>query len=69
MEQKSYADDETFDHLINECPCFHLDRVDILHNKPIINSNDWDPHMLLKFAKFDTIKDAVSFNVNTEYVW
>ena len=25
-------EDETFDHLINECPCFYLDRVDLLQN-------------------------------------
>ena len=56
-------EEETFDHIINECPCFHLDRCDLLQNQPIINSLNWDPDTLLKFANIDTIKDALSFNL------
>ena len=26
---------ETFDHILNECPCFQQARFDILHNQPI----------------------------------
>ena len=29
-------EEETFDHIINECPCFYLDRCDLLQNQPII---------------------------------
>ena len=36
-------EDETFDHLINECPCFYLDQVDLLQNQPIVNTTDWNP--------------------------
>ena len=33
---------ETFDHLLNECPCFQQARFDILHNQPIINTLNWN---------------------------
>ena len=61
--------EETFDHIINDCPCFYLDRCDLLQNQPIINTLDWDPEILLKFANIDTIKNALSFNPHTENVW
>ena len=31
-------EEETFDHLLNECPCFYLGRVDLLQNQPIIGT-------------------------------
>ena len=62
-------EEETFDHKINECPCFYLDRCDLLQNQPIINTLNWDPETLLKFANIDTIKDALSFNPRTENIW
>ena len=31
-------EEETFNHIINEYPCFHLDRCDLLQNQPIINT-------------------------------
>ena len=62
-------EEETFDHIINECPCFYLDRCDLLQNQPIINTLEWDPETLLKFANIDTIKDALSFNPRTENIW
>ena len=55
--------------LINECPCFYLDQVDLLQNQPIVNTTDWNPKTLLKFAKIDTIKNALSYNDHTEYIW
>ena len=60
---------ETFDHIINDCPCFYLDRCDLLQNQPILNSLEWDPEILLKFTNIDTIKDALSFNPHTENIW
>ena len=62
-------EEETFDHIINDCPCFYLDRCDLLQNQPIVNSLEWDPETLLKFANIDTIKDALSFNPRTENIW
>ena len=61
-------EDETFDHLINDCPCFYLDRVDLLQNQPIVNTTDWNTKALLKFAKIDTIKNALCYNGHTEYM-
>ena len=46
----------------------YLDRVDLLQNKPIINSDNWNPSTLLIFANIETIKDALSFNDHTEYI-
>ena len=62
-------EEETFDHLINECPCFYLDRCDLLKNQPIVNSVDWIPNTILKFTKIETIAHALSFNTNAENVW
>ena len=44
LQSKIYPEDtsETFDHLLNECPCFQKARFDILHNQPIINTFKWD---------------------------
>ena len=55
-------EDETFDHLIIEWPCFYLDWVDLLQNQPILNTTDWNPKTLLKFAKIDAIKNALCYN-------
>ena len=33
-------EEETFDHLINNCLCFYLDRCEIIKNEPIVNSSD-----------------------------
>ena len=62
-------EEEIFDHLINACPCFYLDRCDLIQNQPIINSLDWDPQTLLKFANIDTIKDALCFNAHESNIW
>ena len=52
-------EDETSDHFINECPCFYLDRCEILKNEPIINDINWTPdqlqyYTLLKLKPFNT---------------
>ena len=54
-------EDETFEHLLNECPCFLIDRRDIIFNKPIINTLDWKPITLLKFASIPVINEALEF--------
>ena len=40
---------ETFDHLLNECPCFQQARFDILHNQPIINTLNWNSDDIIAF--------------------
>ena len=54
-------DDETFKRLLNKCPCFLLDRRDILFNNPIINTLEWKPSTLLKFANIPVINEALNF--------
>ena len=36
---------ETFDHLLNECPCFQQARFDILQNQPIQNTLNWNSEL------------------------
>ena len=55
-------EDETFAHLLNECPCFISFRRDILHNKPIINTLSWSPSQLLTFLYIPGIDNAFDFN-------
>ena len=57
-------EEETFEHLINDCPCLYLDRCDLIQNQPITNSSNWEPRTLLKFAKIETFKHA-SFSPRT----
>ena len=52
-------EDETFEHLLNECPCFLMDRRDIIFNNPIINTLEWKPDTLLKFANIPAINEAL----------
>ena len=62
-------EEETFDHIINNCPCFCLNRYDLLQNQPIVNTLDWNPKTLLKFANIDSIKDVLSYNSHTSNIW
>ena len=52
-------EDETFAHLLNECPCFLSARRDILRNMPIINTIKWKPQTLLAFSNLEGIDDAL----------
>ena len=52
---------ETFDHLLNECPCFQQARFDILHNQPIINTTKWDSADIIKFSHIPAIDVALTF--------
>ena len=54
-------EDETFEHLLNECPCFITYRRDLLQNKPIINTLDWKPQTLLAFSYIPQIDEALSW--------
>ena len=73
LQSKIYPDDvselcrfceeeeETFEHLLNECPCFLIDRRDILFSNPIINTLEWKPSTLLQFASIPVINEALNF--------
>ena len=54
-------EDETFEHLLNECPCFIIARRDIMQNVSIINTINWNPKLLLTFSYISAIEDALSF--------
>ena len=54
-------EDETFEHLLNECPCFLIARRDLLKGSPIKSTLDWDPKTLLKFAEHPSIAKALTF--------
>ena len=54
-------EDETFEHLLNECPCFITYRRDILLNKPIIKTLDWKAKTLLNFSYIPAIDEALKY--------
>jgi hypothetical protein len=43
-------DDETFFHLIRECPCSIKSRVDIFLERLIFGLRDWDLGKLVEFS-------------------
>ena len=59
-------EDETFAHLLNECPCFLTYHRDILLNKSIINTLSWSPKQLLNFSYIPGIDEALSFEALNE---
>ena len=52
-------EDETFAHLLNECPCFISYRRDILKNTPLHNTLKWKPKTLLTFSYIPSIDEAL----------
>ena len=55
-------DEETFIHLLNECPVFNTMRHELLQDEPIINTIDWKPKTILKFAHNPQIMEALLEN-------
>ena len=53
-------EEETFEHLLNECPCFNSYRRDILGNKVIVRTLDWKPQTLINFSYIPAINDALN---------
>ena len=53
-------EEETFAHLLNDCPCFNTYRRDLLHNKPVINTIKWKATMLIQFSRIDVIDEALT---------
>ena len=52
-------EDETFEHLLNECPCFNSYRRDILGNRPIINTLDRKAKTLIDFSYIPVTDQAL----------
>ena len=55
-------EEETFMHLLNECPVFHTLRQDLLSGQPINNTLDWKPKTIIKFAHNHQIMEALMEN-------
>ena len=55
-------DEETFIHLLNECPVFHELRQELLFGAAIQNTCVWKPKIILKFAKNTQILEALLEN-------
>ena len=53
-------EEETFAHLLNECPCFNTYRRDLLQNKPIINTLKSKAVTLIQFSRIDVIDEALT---------
>ena len=56
-------EEETFAHLINECPCFNTYRREILNKKPIIKTLKWKPKTLLDFSYIPAIEEPSDLGV------
>ena len=54
-------DPQTFDHLLNECPCFQQARFDILQNQPIQNTLNWNLEDIIAFSHIPSIDEAMTF--------
>ena len=57
-------EEETFIHLINECPVFHELRQELLFGATIQNTCDWKPKQVLQFAKNPQIMEALLENTS-----
>ena len=53
-------EDETFYHILTECPVFADSRAEILLTRAS-SIDDWKLHQILKFAKTPQLKYALSF--------
>ena len=52
-------EEETFDHLVKECPCFKTKREEILGKNAILPNNSWKIKDLLKFSYIKPIDKAL----------
>ena len=54
-------EEETFEHLIIECPCFITYRRDIIKNRPIIKTLNWKAKTLLQFSYIPAFDEALKY--------
>ena len=52
-------EEETFIHLLNECPVFYQHRLALLNGATVVGTVDWKPHLLVKFAQHPSIEEAL----------
>lgn len=53
-------EEETFDHLVTECPCFYTQRTEIWGQKVWIGTHDWKIRDMLKFSYTEGINKALN---------
>ena len=58
--------DETFFHIINECPRFISARRDILRNEPVGDDHQWTVSDLLSFSFLPGVNDALEGDTRLE---
>ena len=52
-------EEETFIHLLNECPVFREERLTLLKGSVVVDTVEWKPQTLIKFARHPDIEDAL----------
>ena len=57
-------EEETFIHLLNECPVFNTFRNDLLKGSLVVGTVDWDPRVLVRFAQHPDIELALNARSN-----
>ena len=54
-------EEETFEHILNECPRFISFWRNMMQGRPLINTLKWKAKTLLEFSHFPSIDEALSF--------
>ena len=52
-------EDETFYHLLNDCPRFSTNRREILYNKQVSNNHKWSVQELIEFSLLPGVDNAL----------
>ena len=67
-------EEETIPHILNECPCFRIQRCEILQDNAT-ELHEWTQTQILKFCSHPSIRNALSFDtlntlieLNTYYI-
>ena len=60
-------EDETFPHILNECPCFMEFRCEILQARAT-EIEDWTIENILRFANHPSIQTALSFHPDLDFL-
>ena len=53
-------EEETFIHILNECPVFHKHRLTLLKGFLVVDLVDWKPNTILNFARHPDIEEALN---------
>ena len=53
-------EEETFIHLLNECPVFREERLTLPKESVVVDTVDWKPQTVIKFARHPDIEEALT---------